>query len=47
MTLGSRDINYSLPLWPNVKRDIGDVFVNAPRFNPIPIHVEKGYMSPW
>jgi hypothetical protein len=25
----------------------GNVYMNAPKYNPVPVHVEKGYLSPW
>ena len=47
LTLNDRDVNYSLPLWPKVARAKGEVYTSSPRYNSVPIHVEKGYPSPW
>lgn len=26
---------------------LGDVYVKTPLYNSVPVHVEKGYLSPW
>ena len=48
VNISNRDLINSLPAWNyTLDRDPGFVFSTAPTLHPMPIHVEKGFISPW
>lgn len=41
LSIDAKQAPFSKPLWPGVDANEGDVFPTAPKFHPLPIHVEK------
>ena len=42
LELEGRDLDYSYPPWSfKIPPGVGPVFVNAPKFHPTPIHIQK------